>query len=102
MKSRINRRQLLVGTGAGAVGAAAALGAAPLTALASEDGGRGDLLGSWHVSVQVTAQARRRLTSFTRSLEEEFSLVLTVAATLLRWGPGSPPRTGESSSAPFH
>ena len=55
MKARINRRQLLVGAGAGAVGAAAALGAAPLTALAAEDDGGGDLLGSWHVSVQVTS-----------------------------------------------
>jgi len=54
MKSRINRRELLVGAGAAAVGAAAALGAAPLTALASEDEERGDLLGSWHVNVQVT------------------------------------------------
>lgn len=55
MKARINRRQLLVVAGAGAAGAAAALGAAPLTALAAEDDGSGDLLGSWHVSVQVTS-----------------------------------------------
>jgi len=55
MKARINRRQLLVGAGAGTFGAVAALGAAPLTGHASEDEERGDLLGSWHVSVQVTS-----------------------------------------------
>ena len=55
MKAPINRRQLLVAVGTGAVGAAAALGAAPLTGLASEDEGSGDILGSWHVNVQVTS-----------------------------------------------
>ncbi len=55
MNASVSRRQLLVGAGAGAVGAAAALGAAPLIALASDDEGSGDVLGSWHVNVQVTS-----------------------------------------------
>lgn len=55
MGARINRRQLLVGLGSGAVGAAAALGAAPLKALASEGEELGDIEGSWYISVQVTS-----------------------------------------------
>ncbi len=55
MRASINRRQLLIGAGAGAVGAAAALGATPLSALASEDEQGGDVSGSWHVDVQVTS-----------------------------------------------
>jgi hypothetical protein len=54
MPESISRRQLLVGAGAGAVGAAAALGAAPLSALASEDEPSRNVEGSWHVTVQVT------------------------------------------------
>lgn len=50
----ISRRQLLVGAGAGAVGTAAALGAAPLTALASDDEDHG-VEGSWDVTVHVTS-----------------------------------------------
>jgi hypothetical protein len=55
MGARINRRQLLVGLGAGAAGAAAALGAAPLRALASEGEETGDVEGSWWVTVQVAS-----------------------------------------------
>src|SRR5713226_2850168 len=55
MRASISRRQLLVGAGAGAVGAAAALGAAPLRALASEGEEGSAVEGSWYVSVQVTS-----------------------------------------------
>jgi hypothetical protein len=55
MGARINRRQLLVGLGAGVAGSAAALGGAPLRALASEGGENGDVEGSWYISVQVTS-----------------------------------------------
>jgi hypothetical protein len=51
----INRRQLLIGAGAGAAGAAAALGATPLRAFASEDSQGSGVQGSWHVNVQVTS-----------------------------------------------
>jgi hypothetical protein len=51
----MNRRQLLVAAGAGAVGTAAALGAAPLKALASEGEGGAGVEGSWYVSVKVTS-----------------------------------------------
>jgi hypothetical protein len=55
MSANLNRRQLPIGAGVGAVGAAAALGAAPLNALASEGEEGVDVLGSWHVSVEVTS-----------------------------------------------
>jgi hypothetical protein len=55
MGAGINRRQLLVRAGAGALGTAAALGAAPLRALASEGDDGGDVEGSWYVTVQVTS-----------------------------------------------
>lgn len=55
MGARINRRQLLVGLGAGAAGAAAALGTTPLRALASEGEEGGDVEGSWYISVKVTS-----------------------------------------------
>jgi len=55
MKASISRRQLLVGGGAGALGAAAAWSAAPVHALASQGEQDGDVLGSWHVDVQVTS-----------------------------------------------
>jgi hypothetical protein len=55
MRARINRRQLLVGLGAGAAGTAAALGAAPLRAIASEGEDNGGVEGSWYVTVQVTS-----------------------------------------------
>jgi hypothetical protein len=55
MRASINRRQLLVGAGAGALGTAAALGAAPLGALASEVEEGGGVEGSWYVSVTVTS-----------------------------------------------
>lgn len=55
MSASINRRQLLIGAGAGAVGAAAALGAAQLNAFASENAPAVDVEGSWHVNVQVTS-----------------------------------------------
>jgi hypothetical protein len=54
MGAVMNRRQLLVAAGAGAVGTAAALGAAPLKALAAEGEGDG-FEGSWYVTVQVTS-----------------------------------------------
>jgi hypothetical protein len=57
MGARINRRQLLVGLGAGAAGTAAALGAAPLTALAAETDNEGDVVGSWYITVHVTSPA---------------------------------------------
>jgi hypothetical protein len=55
MGAGISRRQLLVGAGAGALGTAAALGAAPLKALASEGEDGGGVEGSWYISVQVTS-----------------------------------------------
>ena len=55
MGARINRRQLLVGMGAGAAGAAAALAAGPLNALASEGVEAGDVEGSWYITVHVTS-----------------------------------------------
>jgi len=56
MRASISRRQLLVGAGAGALGTAAALGAAPLGALASEGEERsGGAEGTWYVTVQVTS-----------------------------------------------
>jgi hypothetical protein len=54
MAARINRRQLLVGAGAGAVGTVGVLAAAPVSALASEGEPGDDIQGSWHVSVEVT------------------------------------------------
>ena len=51
----INRRQLLVGAGAGALGTAAALSSAPLRAIASESEVDGDVEGSWYITVQVTS-----------------------------------------------
>jgi hypothetical protein len=55
MGTSINRRQLLIGAGAGALGTAAALGATPLRALASEGEEGGSVEGSWYVSVKVTS-----------------------------------------------
>jgi hypothetical protein len=55
MGASINRRQLLISAGVGAAGAAAALGAAPLKALASDGEEKGDVEGSWYVSIQVTS-----------------------------------------------
>jgi hypothetical protein len=55
MTASINRRQLLIGAGAGAVGAAAALSAAPLNAFASKDEEGVEVQGSWHVNVEVTS-----------------------------------------------
>src|ERR1700730_5383848 len=55
MVARINRRQLLVAAGAGAVGTAAALGAAPLRALAAEVEDGGGVEGSWYISVKVAS-----------------------------------------------
>ena len=54
MGASINRRQLLVGAGAGAIGTAAALGGAPLRAIASEGEDHG-VEGSWYISVKVTS-----------------------------------------------
>lgn len=53
MGAYINRRQLLVGAGAGAIGAAAALSSEPIRALASE--GEENVEGSWYVKVHITS-----------------------------------------------
>src|SRR5258708_28941730 len=55
MGATINRRQLLVAAGAGAVSTAAAMGAGPLRALASDGEEDGGVEGSWYVSIQVTS-----------------------------------------------
>jgi hypothetical protein len=55
MGSNISRRQLMVGAGAGAIGTAAALGAAPLRALASDREDAVAVEGSWYISVTVTS-----------------------------------------------
>src|SRR6266849_7039620 len=55
MGASINRRQLLVAAGAGAVSTAAALGAAPLRALADEGDDGDGVEGTWYVSIQVTS-----------------------------------------------
>lgn len=55
MRARINRRQMLVGLGVGAAGTAAALGTAPLTALAAESEDGGGVEGSWYITVNVTS-----------------------------------------------
>lgn len=55
MGARINRRQLLLGLGAGAAGSVAALSATPLSALASEGEEKGDVEGSWYITAHVTS-----------------------------------------------
>src|SRR6266849_10502881 len=55
MGASINRRQLLVAAGAGAVSTAAALGAAPLRALADEGDDGDGVEGSWYITIQVTS-----------------------------------------------
>jgi len=53
--TRINRRQVLLGLGAGAAGSAAALSAAPVRALASKSEEIGDVEGSWYITADVTS-----------------------------------------------
>jgi hypothetical protein len=55
MGTRINRRQVLLGLGAGAAASAVALTAAPQGALASETEGIGDVEGSWYITAHVTS-----------------------------------------------
>lgn len=55
MGTRINRRQVLLGLGAGAAASAAALTVAPQGALASETEGIGDVEGSWYITAHVTS-----------------------------------------------
>jgi hypothetical protein len=52
MKTYLNRRELLIGAGVGAIGTAAAVGAAPITVFAAEENDRVE--GSWYVSVHIT------------------------------------------------
>jgi hypothetical protein len=52
MKTYLNRRQLLVGAGAGVIGAATAAGAAPAAVFAAEENDRVE--GSWYIQVHVT------------------------------------------------
>jgi hypothetical protein len=54
MTTSINRRQLLIGAGAGAIGTAAAIGGTPAAVFAEgqEEGER--IEGSWYITVQVT------------------------------------------------
>jgi len=93
MGTRINRRQLLVAAGAGAVGTAAALGAAPLRALASEGEEGDEVEGSWYVSVKVTSPSPASFDATYGFAKGGCSLGSMGAPTLLRWAPGSGPRT---------
>jgi hypothetical protein len=52
MKTYLNRRQLLIGAGMGAIGTAAAAGAAPVTVFAADEDDRVE--GSWYVKVHLT------------------------------------------------
>jgi hypothetical protein len=51
--TQVNRRQLLIGAGMGAIGTAAALGAAPAEVFAAEENDRVE--GSWWVTVHVAS-----------------------------------------------
>lgn len=52
MKTYLNRRELLIGAGAGAIGTAAAVGVAPATVFAADENDRVE--GSWYISVHIT------------------------------------------------
>jgi hypothetical protein len=52
MKTYLNRRELLIGAGAGAIGTVAAVGVAPVTVFAAEENDRVE--GSWYVTVHIT------------------------------------------------
>ena len=52
MNAYLNRRQLLIGAGMGAVGTAAAAAAVPVTVFAAEEDDRVE--GSWYVKVHLT------------------------------------------------
>jgi hypothetical protein len=54
MTKSINRRQLLIGVGVGAIGTAAAVGRAPAAVLAEEQGEGERVEGGWYVTVEVT------------------------------------------------
>ena len=54
MTTSINRRQLLIGAGVGAIGAAAVVGRTPAAVLAEEQGEDERVDGGWHVTVEVT------------------------------------------------
>ena len=51
MKTFLNRRQLLIGAGMGAVGTATAVGTAPAPVFPAED--TEQVEGGWYVTVQV-------------------------------------------------
>ncbi len=52
MKTYLNRRQLLIGTGLGAIGAVATAGAAPAAAFAKD--ADDEVEGSWYITAHVT------------------------------------------------
>lgn len=52
MKTYLNRRELLIRAGVGAIGTAAAVGAAPATVFAGDE--KDGVEGSWYVQVHVT------------------------------------------------
>jgi len=54
MTTSINRRQLLIGAGVGAIGTAVAVGRAPAAVLAEEQGEGERVEGGWYVTVEVT------------------------------------------------
>jgi hypothetical protein len=52
MKTYLNRRELMIAAGIGAIGTAAAVGATPATVFARDE--NDGVEGSWYVNVQVT------------------------------------------------
>lgn len=52
MESYINRRQLLIGAGMGAIGTAAAAGTVPIAVFAADEDDRVE--GSWYIKIHVT------------------------------------------------
>jgi hypothetical protein len=54
MTTSINRRQLLIGAGVGAVGTVTAVGRAAPGVFAEERGGDEQVEGSWYITVEVT------------------------------------------------
>jgi hypothetical protein len=57
MRTSINRRQLLIRAGAGALGTAAAAGFAPTVVHGQEQGQDEGVEGGWYISVEVTQPA---------------------------------------------
>jgi hypothetical protein len=54
MANHVNRRQFLIGTGMGALGTAAVVGAAPTAVLAAERDGDEGIEGGWYISAHIT------------------------------------------------